>query len=119
MATNQVYNHGDQWDVPASAVTPSDPESGDPVLVGQLPAVALTGVWTDATGTDRVTVKTNGVYELPVTGESGAVSIGTIVYFDTSDEGLNDSSSDNVRYGYALGAVGNGSTTVIPVKIGY
>lgn len=121
MATNQVYNHGDQFDIPAADVTePAEPSSGDALLVGDsLPAVALTDTYTDGDGTSRITVKTNGVYELPVEAEAAAVSIGDRLYYDAGDDGLNNSSSGNTSWGYALGAVDNGATSTIPVKIGF
>jgi|SRR5690554_2259481 len=120
MATNQVYNDGVQFDVPVSAVdSPASPGSGDAVLIGSLPAVALTDPWTDADGVSRITVKTNGVYELAVTSEGTAISIGDIVYYDTGDSGLNNSSGGNTHFGYALAPVDNAATATIPVKIGY
>lgn len=121
MATNQVYNDGDQFTVPAADVTePAAPESGDALLIGDsMPAVALTDVITDASDTDVITVKTNGVYELAVEAEGGAVSIGDRLYYDASDEGLNNSSSGNVSWGYALGPIDNAATATIPVKIGF
>lgn len=120
MATNQVYEHGDQFQIVASAVDePATPTSGDPVLIGALPAVALTDVYEDLDGVEKITIKTNGVYDLAVEAEGGAIAIGDIVYYDAGDEGLNGASSGNTRYGYALGAIDSGATAVIPVKIGY
>jgi len=119
MATNQVYNDGVQFDVPVSAVdSPASPGSGDAVLIGSLPAVALTDPWTDADGVSRITVKTNGVYELEVAAAGGAIAVGDLVYIDSTTGALNDSNG-NVRFGYALGAIDNGATATIPVKIGY
>lgn len=113
MALNQVFEHGDQF-----VVTPTSPttaQSGDPILVGQLPGVALTDE--DADG--QVTGKFNGVWEFPVEAEAGAIAPGAIVYYDVADAGLNNSSSGNVRFGYALEVVNNLATTTIRVKIGY
>lgn len=120
MATNQVYNYGDQFDVPAAAVAaPATPGSGDALLIGDaLPAVALTDPYDDASGTSQITVKTNGVYELEVAAAGGAIAVGDLVYIDSTTGALNDSNG-NVRFGYALGAIDNGATATIPVKIGY
>jgi predicted RecA/RadA family phage recombinase len=121
MATNQMFNHGDQFTVPAADVTePATPESGDALLVGDaLPAVALTDIYANGAGVDTITVKTNGVYDLPVEAEAAAVGIGDRLYYDAGDEGLNNSASGNVIFGYALGAVDNGATATIPVKLGH
>lgn len=120
MATNQTFNDGDQFDLPASAVTsPASPTSGDPLLIGVLPAVALTDPWTAADGTSRITVKCNGVYEFAVEAEGGAIVPGARLYYDNADDGLNNSASGNTSWGYALEAVDNAATTVIRVKIGF
>lgn len=114
MATNQVYNHGDQFDVVCTA--PTTPASGDPVLVGQLPGVALTDEGADG----RTTVKFNGVYDFPVKGETttnAAVAAGDILYYDGGV--INKDNTNGVRFGYALEAVSSGATTTIRVKIGY
>lgn len=121
MALNQKYNDGVQFDI---AVTNhigagTAPASGDPVLVEQLPAVALTDE--DAV-TGLTTVKTNGVYELAVTGHNGtadtAIAAGDIVHFDAGADQINVNSAA-VRYGYALADVASGATATIPVKIGH
>ncbi len=114
MATNIVFEDGDQLRVVCTA--PTTPASGDPVLVGQLPGVALTDE--DAEG--YTTVKFNGVAELSVKGETttnAAVAAGDIVYYDGGV--INKDSTNGVRFGYALGAVSSGATTKIRVKIGY
>lgn len=118
MATNQVYEFGDQFAVLAASVTaPADPESGDAVVVNQMPAVALTDVYEDTDGVEKITVKTNGVYEFAVNANNGALAVGHIVHIHASTGALSNTSG--VRYGYALEAVDSGATSVIPVKIGY
>lgn len=118
MATNQVLNHGDQFSVPADAVTaPETPASSDAVAVGQMPAVALTDPYTADDGTSRITVKTNGVYLFDVNAAGGAIAIGDIVYIGT--DGALSNTDTGVQFGYALGAVANAATTPIDVKIGY
>jgi predicted RecA/RadA family phage recombinase len=114
MATNIVHEHGDQLRVVCTA--PASPSAGDPVLVGQIPGVALTDE--DASG--YTTVKFNGCATLDVKGETttnAAVSVGDILYYDSGV--INKDSSNGVRFGYALGAVESGATTSILVKIGY
>ena len=114
MATNIVFDDGDQLQVVCSA--PATPASGDPVLVGQLPGVALT----DENADGVTTVKFNGVASIPVKGETttnAAVSVGDILYYDSGV--INKDSSNGVRFGYALQAVDSGATTTIRVKIGY
>ncbi|MFC6080926.1 DUF2190 family protein [Sphaerisporangium aureirubrum] len=114
MATNILFEDGDQLRLVCSA--PATPNSGDPVLVGQLPGVALTKE--DSAG--YTTVKLNGVAELPVKGETttnAAVTYGDVLYYDSGV--INKDSTNGVRFGYALGAVNSGATTKIPVKIGY
>lgn len=121
MALNQKFNDGDQFDVAAADVLPADPASGDPVIVGQLPAVALTDPAADGTGADRITVKTNGVYDLAVTGAddlgNAAIAVGDVIYLEGPT--LNVDAVAGVRYGYALATVASGATSTIPVKIGY
>lgn len=120
MALNQKYNDGVQFDVAAADVTaPAEPNSGDAVLVDQLPAVALTDVYVAEDGTNRITVKTNGVYDLEVNANNGAIAVGHIVHANTTTAALTNTAAGSVRYGYALGAVENGATTTIPVKIGH
>lgn len=119
MATNQVYDEGTQFDAVCSE--PATPASGDPVLVGQIPGVALTDEHADGT----TTVKTNGVYTLHVEGQAGAaasaVAVGDILYYDAAGVAaqVNKDVTNGVRFGYALGAVASGADADIPVKIGY
>jgi predicted RecA/RadA family phage recombinase len=118
MAKNQVYNDGNQFSAVCSQ--PAVPVSGDPVLVGKLPGVALT---TEDAVTGETTVKTNGVYNLAVLGHDGtaaaAIAVGDIVYYDTAATPKVNVKTTAVRFGYALAAVSSGATATIPVKIGY
>ena len=86
MALNQVHNPGEQFSVPADAVTTPTGEaekvSGAPALVGELPVVLLTSPEEDSTGVERVTVKTNGIWEFPVEAADGAIAIGDRVEGD-------------------------------------
>lgn len=117
MAKNRIYAEAKQLSV---AVTdPATPASGDPVIVGQLPGVALTGKRSDGT----TTVAFEGVFELSVRGVDGvgnsAVAVGDILYYVAADTPKLSKKNTGVRFGYALGSVGAGATATIPVKIGY
>lgn len=118
MAKNEVYRDGTQF--AAVCTQPATPASGDPVLVGQLPGVALNAE--DAAGDTVIT--TEGVYNLSVKGENNAgnsaVAVGDILYYEAGQTPpINKDNVAGVRYGYALGAVGSGATATIPVKLGY
>jgi predicted RecA/RadA family phage recombinase len=122
MAKNQSLETGEQISVVCS--DPATPASGDPVIAGQIPGVALI-----AEGCRRctTTVKTNGVYNLSVKGVTtaaagSAVAVGDIIYYVAGNtpklsKAVGDAGA--VRFGYALGAVNSGATATIPVKIGY
>lgn len=120
MATNIIFEDGDQLRVNVSGVTGSGASgvimSGDPGVLVDVPFVALTDEGTDG----FATVKFNGVAELFVDAEGGNVVPGTILYFDAADANkINDASSGNKRFGYSLGSVTSGATGTISVKIGY
>jgi predicted RecA/RadA family phage recombinase len=120
VAKNQVYADGNQF--PVAVTNPVSPVSGDPVVVGQLPGVALTDK--DAI-TGLTLIKTNGVHLFAVKGENpagGAVAVaaGDIVYYDAAAAvKLNMDNTNGVRFGYALDAVSSGATATIRVKVGY
>lgn len=96
--------------------------SGDPVVVGQLPGVALTSA-ADNPATNIVTVETDGVFLLSVKGIDGggnsAVAIGDVIYHVNADTPKLSKKNTGVRFGYALDVVGSGMTATIRVKIGY
>jgi predicted RecA/RadA family phage recombinase len=114
MATNEIFNTGNQIDVTLASVT-----SGDPVVAGQIPGLALNS--TDANG--KVTMKTDGVATFSVKGIDGggssAVAVGDILYYVNADTPKISKKNTGVRFGYALEAVSSGSTATIRVKIGY
>lgn len=116
MATNIVYEEGDQLGL--ALTNPATPASGDPVLFGQLPGVALNDV--DADG--NTVTKFDGVATLSVHGHDGtsnaAITAGDIIYYDTGVPELNVNTGE-VRFGYALEDVVSGATTAIKVKVGY
>lgn len=117
MAKNVIYNQGDRLAVACS--DPTTPASGDPVVYGQAPGVALT-----AENSDGLTsVQFNGVASLSVKGVDGggnsAVAEGDIIYYVAADTPKLSKKNTGVRFGYAMGAVSSGATSTINVKIGY
>jgi len=99
---------------------PTTPASGDPVICGQIPGVALAAE--DAAG--LTTIALNGVFTLSVKGETttdAAVAVGDILYYDTAatPHKINKDSSNGVRFGYAREAVGSGVTAPVEVEVGY
>lgn len=118
MATNQIFKDGDVLSI--AATLPATPASGGPVLVGQLPGVALTDERSD--GTTSIAFK--GVFDLSVEGANNAgnvaVAAGDILYYDTAATvKINKDNTNGVRFGYALEAVSSGATATIRVKLGY
>jgi predicted RecA/RadA family phage recombinase len=89
--------------------------SGDPVIVGNIPAVCIT----DVDANNQCACRVNGVFSLAVLGEDGvgnsAVAEGDIVYMDSGV--LNVDDTNGVKFGYALGAVGSGLTATINVLL--
>lgn len=116
MAKNIVFEDGTQ--LALTCTDPTTPASGDPVLIGQIPGVALI-----AEGADGLTtVKTDGVATLSVKGTSGsnaAIAAGDILYYVTGNTPKLSVTTSGVRFGYALEAVTSGATATIRVKIGY
>jgi len=122
MATNLHMNDGRY--LTGAATQPATPVSGDPVLLGQIPGVALTDEAEGGNAAGEITIDTGGVYNLSVKGENqsgnSAVAIGDIIYYEAGQTPtLNKDATNGVRFGYALGTVGSGQTATIPVKIGY
>lgn len=118
MAKNTVIMWTESLALVCSA--PATPQSGDPVICGQIPGVALTTE--DSNGVTTVAV--NGVFDLSVKGETttdAAVAVGDIVYYDTAatPHKINKDNTNGVRFGYAMAAVASGATTTIPVRVGY
>ncbi len=97
---------------------PTTPASGDPVLHGQLPGVALTDERSDGT----TSVDTSGVYNLSVKGVDGsgnaAVASGDRIYYVTGDTPKLSKKTAGVSFGIALGTVASGATSTIPVLVG-
>lgn len=118
MATNRRRINGRY--LSQVATQPATPASGDPVLVGQIPGVALI----DEEADGAVTVDTGGVYALSVGGETNAgagsaVAVGDILYYDSAATPVINKDTTGVRFGYALGTVASAGTGTINVKVGY
>ena len=112
MATNRIYERGNQLELPVdSGVT-----SGDAVLIGD----ALVGVaLTDRDSDGNATVQMDGVFELDATATSdgGGIAVGDAVFIDSAGD-LSDDSSET-HFGYALGAIAQGTSGEIQVKVGH
>lgn len=121
MAKNRELEDGKTIKLIPTAAPNTTAQSGDPVMIGQLPGVALTTADnTIASGTGKCTVDLGGVYRLPVKGEittNTAVAAGDILYYDAGV--INRDNTNGVRFGYALDPVTSGATTTIRVKVGY
>jgi predicted RecA/RadA family phage recombinase len=103
-----------------TCTAPATPASGDPVICGQIPGVALADE--DAAG--LTTVALDGVFDLAVEGVidggNSAVAKGDILYYDSAATvKVNKDVTNGVRFGYALGTVASAATGTIPVEIGY
>jgi predicted RecA/RadA family phage recombinase len=113
MAKNRVFEEADSFPLPVAEGT----KSGDPVVVGQIPGVALTDRQADGTAP----LDHDGAYKFKVVGKNKAgnkkIEIGDIVFLKGKE--LNVNNEEGVRFGYALEVVEAGATTEILVKIGY
>jgi predicted RecA/RadA family phage recombinase len=117
MAKNMVFADGTKLSAVCS--DPAIPASGDPVIIGQVPAVATTNERSDGT----TSVDTAGVWNLSVKGVDGsgnsAVAAGDILYYVAADTPKLSKKATGVRFGYALAAITSGQTATIRVKLGY
>lgn len=100
--------------------------AGDPVVVGQIPGVALT----DYSAHDaKATIQLDGTFSLSVEsvdsgGTSGADrdvvgTVGAIVYYGSGDDPKLSLRAGGVRFGYLVDAIGSGLTATSKVQIGY
>lgn len=117
MATNIVHEDGFRLlrkiTAPASGA-----KSGDPVLCGQRPGVALT----DQDSAGFATVQFTGSATLSVKGTSGsnaAIAAGDTLYYVTANTPKLSVTTSGVRFGYAAAAVTSGATASITVDLGY
>ena len=120
MATNRELEDGKTIVLAPTAAPHTTAKSGDHVMVGDLPGVALTDADDTVSNGGECTVDLGGVYRLPVKGETttnAAVAAGDTLYYDAGV--LNKDNTNGKRYGYALDPVTSGATTTIRVKVGY
>src|SRR5687768_11407212 len=101
MAKNTVYMWTESQALVCSA--PATPQSGDPVICGQIPGVAVTAEDTNGV----TTVALNGVFDLSTKGETttdAAIAVGDIVYYDSAatPHKINKDNTNGVRFGYAM-----------------
>lgn len=128
MAKNVIFEEGDNLSV--ICTQPASPVSGDPVLFGDLPGVALTDKGKGGNAATRTSVKFEGGAEFPVkgvnAGGNSAVADGDVIYYVAGDTPPLSKKVAGVRFGVAMGKpdqtgnlVASGATTTIRVRIGY
>ena len=108
----------------SSAVAPGTFEAGDPVVVGSIPAVAMTA---RKTGTNKGTFWFYGKYKAFVDAPSGkAGHIGAPIYFQVAAAGnpashltIDSASGTNIRWGYLLDQVPQGETNNVEIVVGW
>jgi predicted RecA/RadA family phage recombinase len=92
-------------------------ESGDPVVVGQIPGVAI--IDRDTAG--KATIDTGGVYDLPTSGSgtsgSGVVAVGDKIYYKDGVTPPLCKVSSGVLFGYALEGTSGSPAETIAVKL--
>lgn len=115
MAKNEVYERGESL----LLAVPEGTVSGDPVVAGSIPGVAMF----DRDSAGKAMVKTTGVFTFSVKGVDGsgnsAVAVGDILYYVSGDTPKISKKATGVRFGYALQTITSGSTATIQVKLGY
>lgn len=115
MATNRRYAKGS----PLSFVVPSPTKSGDPVVIGTIPGVALTSY--DANQGGKASLALDGVFDLPVKGINAggnvAVAVGDALYFTSGDTPPISKKATGVFFGHALEAITPGATDTIYVRV--
>ncbi len=114
MATNRARVEGRKLSVAVGSTI----VSGDPVIVGSMPGVALTDYDADS---GEATVDFGGVYNLSVKGVDNAgnvaVALGDALYYVTGDTPVLSKKASGVFFGYALEEVVSSETTTIMVRI--
>lgn len=128
MAKNLIFDEGDNLSV--ICTQPATPASGDPVLFGDLPGIAMTDVGKGGNAPTKTSVQFEGVGEFPVKGINGAgnsaVAPGDVIYYVAGDSPPLSKKATGVRFGVAMGKpdqtgnlVGSSATATIRVRIGY
>lgn len=122
MATNEVIAPTKHRSMVCS--DPAAPNSGDPVVCGQIPGVALVDEFESPHPlAGETTVALDGVFDLSVKGVDGsgnsAVAVGDIIYYVAADTPKLSKKATGVRFGYAKEAISSGGTDTINVEVGY
>lgn len=111
MAKNQIYEPG--YKLSVVVTDPTTPASGDPVRYGVLTGVALTDEGEGGNIATETTVDFGpGVWDLPVTAESGAISVGDTLFYDDALHAVNNDAVNGYFFGFALEAVASGTATI-------
>lgn len=113
MATNRIYGQSHKT---LTLPVPAETSSGDPLVIGELPCVAVTDRVSDA----EATVQLDGVFHLEVTATAvgGGVAVGDPVYFNDGDLTDDAVTGSNPFFGYALAAITADNTETIRVQVG-
>jgi predicted RecA/RadA family phage recombinase len=124
MATNMRRAYSEEKTASVVCSAPASPVTGDPVMVGQIPGVALTDEGEGGNSATTTTVAFDGDWLMSVKGENNggntAVAVGDILYYEAGQTPpLNKDSTAGIRWGYALEAVTSGATASIIVRCGY
>lgn len=102
---------------------PATPKSGDPVICGQIPGVAIADEAASGGLSGQTTVALDGVFALSVKAIDGSgnstVSAGDILYYVSGDTPKLSKKATGVRFGYAREGLATGTTGTILVQIGY
>jgi predicted RecA/RadA family phage recombinase len=121
MAKNIRFRPGDA--VSIVATDPAIPASGDPLLMGQIPGVALKNEMADGTVSALLEcVADLSVKAVTTAGAGSAVAAGDILYYVPANtpkisKAVGDAGA--IRFGYALDALTISTIGTIRVKVGY
>lgn len=100
-------------------IEPATFETGDPIILGQRPGIAMTNRDEE---TSRVTIMFNGTFDNVSVYAETAIEHGQILYFSQDgflDTHLTDVSHGNIRWGYSDQATGSSGLHRIKVVVGY
>ena len=117
---SKVYDKSGKT-INAAATYPTTPASGDPVVVGTIPGVALTAEGAGGNASTETTIATEGVFALSVKGinaqGNSAVAVGDKIYYTNGDDPPLSKKATGALFGKALEAVGSGETATINVLL--
>lgn len=118
MAKNRVYEKAHEISLPV----PEGTKSGDPLVIGDLPCVALIDRRPESSRelALQATVQTDGGYKFPVEGKKKGgnqkIEPGQKVFLLAGK--LSANNEEGKFFGYALEEVASGATTSVVVKVG-